>query len=507
MNCAFQDERHERRSVYDNGLGVELVSVPAHYGAGANDGVYYPVGLLTIAGHLRRSIPGASIRVVDLHHEPGHRPRADIVGISSSSTLNYRNVLSLARQAKEAGATVVLGGPHVTQLADQVLRNRSGLVDFVIRGNGEVAFERLVNAIQEDRRLNAIPALSWRNASGEPIHNAPASTPWVYDAFVPLDLSALSCGVEAYWDAFRHRIDRSVDAAFIVFTHFGCGYREMMLRRPINGRRLANWCSYCSLNDPLSIRSGRAIVQETLGLLKSTGVRQGSNVLLKCYGDNVGTQQSMLRDLAAAIEERDEWRSYRIGWTFYAQSSRVSPDLIELLRRVGTRNLYVGFDSADDEVQRLNGLGTSITAHRRAVRLCKDAGIRIQAGFVLGCAGETRRSVENTVRFAEELAQEGVLERVNSAILFVIPGSPAYSRLCEHEPWIAALDDLPTEEIQSHWIRHFCPDLGADTEERFRILRWAANRLDELSPGPHASMGFISERLALKGAPAEAVRA
>ncbi len=486
---------------------VELWSVPADYGRGANDGAYYPVGLLTIAGHLRRTTLRASVRVVDLHHEPGHRPCADVVGISASSTLNYRNVLSLARQAKAAGATVVLGGPHVTQLADQVLRNRSGLVDFVIRGNGEVAFERLINALQGDQRLEAIPALSWRSASGEPIHNAPTRRRWVYDAFVPLDLSALSCGVEAYWDAFRQHIDRSVDAAFIVFTHFGCGYRERMLHRPHNGRRFANWCSYCSLNDPLSTRTGRAIVEETLGLLRSTGVRRGANVLLKCYGDNVGTQQALLRDLAIAIKESEEWRSYRIGWTFYTQSSRVSPDLVDLLRRVGTRNLYVGFDSADDEIQRLNGLGTSLTAHRRAVRLCQDAGIRIQAGFVLGCAGETPRSVENTVRFAEELAEQGVLERVNSAILFVIPGSPAYSRLCEREPWIAALDDLPTDEIQSHWIRHFCPDLGADTAERLRILQWAANRLDELSPGPHASMGFISERLATSSALAEAVPA
>lgn len=494
------------RSRLNTGPSVELVSVPADYGQGANDGVYYPVGLLTIAGHLRRSCPLASVRVVDLHHEQGYRPHANIVGISASSTLNYRSVLSLARQAKEAGATVVLGGAHMTHLADQTLRNRDGLVDFVIRGNGEVALERLVDTIQQEQSPDSVPGLSWRSASGRPVHNPPALTPWDYDTFAPIDLSLLSCGVEPYWDAFRHRIDPNVDAAFVIFTHFGCGYREMMLRRSPNGRGLANWCSYCSLNDPLSNRTGAAVVQEALGLLKSTGVPEGSNVLLKCYGDNVGTQQNMLHDLAAAIEASVEWRSYRIGWTFYVQSSRVSPDLIESLRRVGTRNLYIGFDSADDEVQMMNGLGTSITAHRRAVRLCKDVGIRIQAGFVLGCAGETRHSLEKTVKFAEELAEQGVLERINSAILFVIPGSPAYSRLCEHEPWIAALDDLPTDEIRSHWIRYFCPNLGADTEECFRVLRWAANRLDELSPGPHASMGFISERLAQKGASAEAVR-
>lgn len=504
MNNDLQVETFARQHVYNP--RIDLVSVPADFGQGANDGAYYPVGLLTIASRLRRTMPLANIRVVDLHHEPVYRPRADVVGISASSTLNYRNVLSIARQAKAAGATVVLGGPHTTHLADQILRNRIGLIDFVIRGKGEIAFEQLIKALHDKWGLEAVPALSWRNDSGEPVHNVLIPTRWTYDSLLPLDLSTLSSGVEDYWDAFRRRIDRRVDAAFIVFTHFGCGYREMMLSRHNDCRQLARWCSYCSLNDPLSIRTGKRIVEDALWLLKSTNVRPGANVLLKCYGDNIGTQRAVLRDLATAIEESAEWQLYRIGWTFYTQSSRVSPDLIELLRRVGTRNLFIGFDSADDEVQQLNGLGTSITAHRRAVRLCKNAGIRIQAGFVLGCAGETRRSVENTVRFAGELAQTGVLERINSAILFIIPGSPAYSRLCEREPWIRILDDLPTDEIQSYWFRHFCPDLGANAAECFRILRWAANQLDELSPGPHASMGFISERLSPISALAEAAR-
>jgi len=478
---------------------VELGSVPADFGAGANDGAYVPVGLLTIASHLRRTIEGSSVRVVDLCHSPSYQPQADIVGISASSTLNYRNVLTVARQAKEAGAIVVLGGPHVTQLAEQVLQARREIVDFVVRGHGEASFAGLLRAVQGKGNVLSVPGVSWRNSAGDVIHNELSSKRWTYEDYVPLDLSTLDHGVEPYWETFRRRIDSSVDAALVVFSHFGCGYREMMLRRSLSGGRLANWCSYCSLNDPLSARRGKAIVEEALGLLKSAGVCEGENVLLKCYGDNVGTQPRMLKELAGAIEESEEWRRYRIGWTFYIQSSRLSREVLRLLRRVGTRNVYIGFDSGDNQVQRVNGLGTSTSAHRKAVRLCREAGIRIQAGFVLGCAGETPRSVENTVRFAEELAQQGVLERINSAILFIIPGSPAYSLLCEREPWIAALDLLPTEEIQALWLRHFCPDLGESTEKRLRILRWAANRLDELSPGPHASMGFISQRLIQRG--------
>lgn len=474
---------------------VELVSVPADYGGGANDGAYYPVGLLTLGTHLQRTLPDLKISVVDMHHAADFQSSADLVGVSASSTLNYRNVLSVARKAKANGAIVILGGPHVTQLAEQVLRNRQDLIDYVVRGNGEVAFASLLEALRTGSDLSGVPNLSWRSTGGEVRNNPSSSTIWKYDDFLPLNMSLLCCGLTPYWDAFKARIDTTVDAALVVFTHFGCGYREMMQRYGGNGQRLAKWCSYCSLNDPLSVRSGNAIVAETLSLLRSSQVPTGSNVLLKCYGDNVGTQQVMLNDLASATERSDEWRQYRIGWTFYAQSSRVSPELVKLLVRVGTRNLYIGFDSADDEVQRLNGLGTSVGAHRRAVHLCYERGIKIQAGFVLGCAGETQRSLDNTLRFAEELARKGVLERINSAVLFIIPGSPAYSLLCEREPWIRSLDELPTEELQWLWIRHFCPNLGRSPADALEALRRAANHLDRLSPGPHASMGFVSDRL------------
>jgi radical SAM superfamily enzyme YgiQ (UPF0313 family) len=475
---------------------IELCSVPSDYGRGANDGAYYPVGLLTIGTHLRRILPRTDVTVVDLHHSPDFVPSADLVGISASSTLNYRNVLKLAKKAKDAGAVVVLGGPHATQLPNQILRNRGGLIDYVVRGNSERAFTELVAALQNSFELSAIPGLSWLDEGGEVRHNSLAPQPWKYDDFLPLDLSILRPGLQAYWSTFKANIDPTIDAALVLFTHFGCGYRKLMKdQNKVSDQRLAKWCSYCSLSDPMSARTGNAIVREALRSLRLNGVSTGSKVLLKCYGDNVGTQLAMLADLASTVKLSDEWNQYQIGWTFYAQSSRVSVELLELLKEIRTWNLYIGFDSADDRVQRLNGLGTSISGHRRSVDLCLKYRIKIQAGFVLGCGGETQQSLDNTLRFADEIASKGALERINSAVLVIVPGSPAYQLLCEKEPWIRDLDELPTEELQWYWIRHFCPSLANSPSDALAILRQAANRLDELSPGPHASMGFISDRL------------
>jgi len=127
--------------------------------------------------------------------------------------------------------------------------------------------------------------------------------------------------------------------------------------------------------------------------------------------------------------------------------------------------------------------------------LCNEHGIKLQAGFVLGCAGETITSLFNTYSFALELYEKNLLERINSAVLFIVPGSPSYNMLCKKEPWILELDLLPTEELQWYWIKHFCPDLAENPSKGLERLYHFANKFDELSPGPHSSMGYLSERL------------
>ncbi len=476
-------------------IKVELVSVPSDYGHGANDGAYYPVGLLTIATHLRYVNPYRDVRIVDMHHTPDHAFCADVVGISASSTLCYRNVLAVAEIAKRAGATVVLGGAHATHLATQILKKRKELIDLIIRQDGEKSLAELLKVLDSRSSLSSIPNLSWRTSQGAIVHNPTHCETWSYEDYLPFDFSLLSAGLEPYWKQTRKRVQKDIAAGFVVFTHFGCGYRKRMERRSLHNDMLSTSCSYCSLGGDVMVREAEGIVTEVLELISTQRIPVGGKVLLKCYGDNVGYHRSMIAALARAIEHEPRWHRYDIEWTFYMQSSLITEKLADLLVAVGTKRLFIGFDSVDDCVQRLNGLGTNLAAHRRAVSICRKKGIKIHGGFVLGCAGETAVSVDKTIRFAEEIAASGVLERINAAIMVIMPGAPAYKLLCCKEPWIKELDLLDTEEIRWHWLRHFCPGLGTTPSHSRQLLQDAANRLDNFCQGAHASMGFVSNRM------------
>src|SRR5206468_440893 len=68
---------------------------------------------------------------------------ADLVAISaitSTAPQSYR----LADQVRAAGAIAVIGGTHTSFLPDEGLEH----ADFVVRGEGEFAFQELVDAIQ-----------------------------------------------------------------------------------------------------------------------------------------------------------------------------------------------------------------------------------------------------------------------------------------------------------------------------------------------------------------------
>lgn len=474
---------------------VELLSVPSDMGHGANDGMYYPVGLLTIATHLRRHLPTVEICVVDLHLATGHVPQGDIVGISASSTLNYGNVLKLAGMAKKNGAIVVLGGPYASSVTDQILRNRRGLIDFVITGHGEVAFLEFIRQSQSDRpNYPSVPNLCWYDETANAVIRSQIRTSdWRYEDFLPLNFDLLSLPLEDYWRNFKKKADSTFDAVFLVFTHFGCGYKKNRLRDGLKDKALSRFCSYCALNAEFVVRTPEAIIEEAMALIRRFKIKTGAKILLKCYGDNMGPHFEMLNRLTDCIAACPEWKHYDIRWTFYMQSCYMTSKMAAKLKEVGAENLFIGFDSADDNIQRLNGMGTSMAAHRRCVENCIKHDIHIQAALMVGCAGETTESLKADLIFAQQLASLDQLERINTAVCVVMPGAPNYTLLVAKEPWIKELDYLDTIRLQQLWIKHFCPEWSENPEKGLATFARYVNAIDKLSPGVHSSMGYVSE--------------
>jgi len=156
---------------------------------------------------------------------------------------------------------------------------------------------------------------------------------------------------------------------------------------------------------------------------------------------------------------------------------------VDVFWRLGVAEVYVGFDSVDDAVQRLNGLGTTKNTHLRAARLLQEAGVRLQAGFVLGCEGETPETLDATIQFCHQIAALDNVDLFHASPLVVLAGSEAFNRLAHLMPEIVATDYIEPQVLQREWLARFCPGLGPDGQGLIRDAAQTIATLGEIRSG------------------------
>ena len=92
-------------------------------------------------------------------------PQCDLYGFSCY-IWNIEQTLYVCKKIKEeTGAKIVLGGPEVAYRAIDVLNNYQ-FVDFVLSGEGEFNFPKLIDAINLNADMSAVDGLTYRDENG-----------------------------------------------------------------------------------------------------------------------------------------------------------------------------------------------------------------------------------------------------------------------------------------------------------------------------------------------------
>ena len=105
--------------------------------------------------------------------------RPDLVGLSAMAW-QYDTCIKLIKLIKLVLPEVkmAIGGYHATLMNEEIAASPEGeLIDFIIRGEGEVACRRLVNALDGKDRMEDIPSLSYKQGK-QFVHN-PRGKRWI----------------------------------------------------------------------------------------------------------------------------------------------------------------------------------------------------------------------------------------------------------------------------------------------------------------------------------------
>jgi radical SAM superfamily enzyme YgiQ (UPF0313 family) len=308
---------------------------------------------------------------------------ADLVAISaitSTAPQSYR----LADLVRQAGIIVVLGGTHVSFLPDEAIRH----ADYVVRGEGEFAFQELVDAIQRGEGVEKIQNLSYRDEAGR-LHNNPE----------------------------RPKIP-NLDVNPIPDYHLITGWKPGGVVSIATSRGCPFSCTFCSVPGMY----GHAFRTHSIDrVLEELAIHRDN--LYTFFADDIFTaNKKRVKELLRRMIDRN----LTPEWGAQVRTETVDdPELLQLMRDSRCFNVYVGFESINPRTLKLFQKKQDVAKIERAIDRFHAHRIRIHGMFVVGSDEDDLETLEETARFARRRG----IDSVQFMIMTPIPGSPDWDHL------------------------------------------------------------------------------
>jgi len=379
-------------------MRILLVNPPVGFG-------YYSMGLsrppLGLAYMASLLVDTHHVKIIDFNIDKTSWRRYpyddfDVVGISAD-TARYSVAMKIAKRAKAAGATVVMGGPHVSFFDEDALE--SGCVDYIIRNEGEYSFLSLIKFLSREIPIEDVKGLSYM-ANGAPARTVVA--PFINDLdslpFPARDLLPLR--------RYKEKIDGRPMTTMI--TSRGC---------PFN-------CNFCSSSQFSGVRwrprSVEGIFEEIELVYKKYDYRA-----INFIDDNF----TLNPDRAARISERIMASGIDLYWEAMSHVETVvkNPGMVRTMARSGLKWMFLGFESGSQEILNEYGKKSSVADAKKAVDILHENGVKIIGAFILGALGDNERTMRETIDLAKTLNPS----RAQFSLLTPYPGTKLFERVKE----------------------------------------------------------------------------
>ncbi|MGQ9461264.1 MAG: B12-binding domain-containing radical SAM protein [Candidatus Bathyarchaeaceae archaeon] len=361
-----------------------------------------PLGLAYLASVLRRDHEVKLIdsnilgyRLEDVRRElRSFYP--EVVGITSV-TPSIPQAYAVAEIAKEVreDCIVVMGGPHVTFLPEQTLKECE-YVDVIVKGEGEKTVEELAKAVENGEPLEKVRGITFRKGN-QIVDNEPMpliknidEIPFPSRDLLPTD---------------RYQVNGIKYTAML--TSRGCPFG----------------CSFCSSSHLFGGywrgRSPENVLEEMRIIYENHKIKN-----IEFVDDTFTLNQIRAEKICDGIIER----GWDITWGASSRVDTITKKIAEKMKKAGCWILFLGIESGCQRI--LDAIGKRITIEqvKKAVKVVKDAGIKVLGSFIIGFPEDTVESIRQTMDFAKSLN----LDWAEFSILTPYPGTPMFNFAVEN---------------------------------------------------------------------------
>lgn len=337
------------------------------------------LGLASLAANLE---DGHDVRIVDLIRKRRKvreyltnvllSLHPQVVGLSSM-TWQYatcKKIIRLIRQLLPE-VKIVLGGYHATLMYREIGESEDGKrIDFLVRGEGENAFRRLITALEGGEGVEDIPSVSYRTVNGF-VHNPKGE---------PLDLKSLKPPVRDKRRLTRgyHIMNRSSE---VIETSRGC----------------LNNCNFCSIRHMYG-RSFRAFpIERILTDIDAIYYRRRARWIFVSDDNFVMVPQRVI-ELCDAIIARDYRNLVLVVQADCVTMSR-NETMVYKMSRAGFKSIFLGIENVSKKNLETAKKGDIVDASRKAIGLCHKYGIMVVGGMIFGFPDDGEQEIIDNYRF------------------------------------------------------------------------------------------------------------
>jgi hopanoid biosynthesis associated radical SAM protein HpnJ len=290
--------------------------------------------------------------------------------VMHTSTPSFGSDLKTAEAFREANPRLMIGLAGAKVAVDPKGGiEASSAIDFVC-GN---EFDFTLKEVAEGRPLDKVAGLSFRSASGAISHNAPRAT--------LEDMDQLPFVTEVY------KRDLRIEDYFI-------GYLKHPYISLYTGRGCRSKCTFCLW--PQTVGGHRYRTRTPDNVIREIALaRQYFPQVKEFFFDD----DTFTDDTARAEEIARGLGKLGVTWSCNAKAN-VPRRTLEILKENGLRLLLVGYETGNQQILNNVKKGVRVDVVRRFTRDCHELGIAIHGTFIVGLPGETRETLEETIRFA-----------------------------------------------------------------------------------------------------------
>ncbi len=427
-----------------------LLVIPRYRTYGCEGRYVMPMGVLYVSAFLKRS--GAA-RVVTLnlnHHEGEERDilsrviadeNIDIIGVGGLSG-EYQDLARMARLAREIkpDIKVMMGGGIMTADPETVMQAIPE-VDYGMIGEGENTIVELVTALTDGSELAAVDGLIYRNPDGSLHTTGRRAEIMDLDSLPFPDYDGFN-----YGEYLRDNPDMSDE---------GKRYSQVSV---IGGRSCKFNCTFCfhPSGSKYRQRSLDSIFAEIDWLVSRYDI---SYIALR--------EELFATDNERVAEFCRRIAPYDFDWSIQLRIDNVNQELVDLLRDTRCRYIFVGVESAVDEVLKSMRKGITVERIEKALSMLHEAGLNSRSGVIMGDTVETVETARETIDWFKRNYDR---YRMFIDMIIAFPGSTVYNRACR--------DGVIPDKVQ--FLRDGCPivNLTKMSNEEFRTLLHEVERMN-----------------------------